>query len=528
MSRFNLSILLEESARRAPDHLAVVCGPARLSYRALQGAVCQVAAFLAARGIGPGDRVALTCPNLPWFPIVYHGILRSGAAVVPLNVLFKAREIAYHLRDARVRAHFCFEGSEQVPMLREAASAWAEVPECDLRVAITLDPAAASPLPGVPTLGACLHGQPAQFPAAPTLATDTAVLLYTSGTTGQPKGAELSHSNLLCNALLCRDLLRYTREDVNLIALPLFHSFGQTVQMNGGFFAGCTQVLLPRFDPVGALRAMQAERVTVFCGVPTMYWALMGHEPAPDLDLPAIAARLRLCVSGGAALPLEVLRGFEERFQAPILEGYGLSETSPVACFNQLDAPRKPGTIGTPVWGVDMRVVDEADRPLPPGQPGEVVIRGHNVMKGYFGRPEETAEVIRDGWLHTGDVGVVDEDGYFRIVDRLKDLIIRGGFNVYPREVEEVLLTHPALAQAAVIGVPDARVGEEIVAVVTLKPGASATPESLVAWARDILAAYKYPRQFHLVERLPLNATGKVLKRELRAAVSACQSSPQA
>ena len=516
MSTLNLSVILQEPARRAPSRTALVCGPARLSYGQLHALACQVAGGLAARGIGPGDRVALTCPNVPWFPAVYYGIVMSGAAVVPLNVLLKAREIAYHLRDARVRAHFCFEGSAQTPMAREATTAWAECPDCDTRVVITASPSAASPLEGVPTLGSFVQGQPATFLPAATASTDTAVILYTSGTTGQPKGAELTHGNLFCNAFLSRDLVGYTREDVNLIALPLFHSFGQTVQMNAGFLSGCTQVLVPRFEAGPVLKLMREEKVSIFCGVPTMYWALMGAPDVPATELDEIAARLKVCISGGAALPLEVLKGFEARFKVPVLEGYGLSETSPVACFNQLDAPRKPGTIGTPVWGVDMRVVDEAGLPCPAGTPGEVVIRGHNVMKGYFDRPEDTARAVRNGWLHTGDVGTVDEEGYFRIVDRLKDMIIRGGFNVYPREIEEVLLTHPSISQAAVIGVPDPRVGEEVKAVVVLKPGAETTPDALVAWCRETMATYKYPRVVELASALPLNATGKVLKRKLR------------
>jgi long-chain acyl-CoA synthetase len=341
---------------------------------------------------------------------------------------------------------------------------------------------------------------------------DTAVILYTSGTTGKPKGAELTHANLAINAQTkVETLIRLSADDVILGALPLFHSFGQTAAMNAGIMAGACLTLLPRFDPAKALQMMERDRVTVFLGVPTMYTAMLS---VPEGERPDTSS-LRICISGGASLPVEVLRAFEGQFGTKILEGYGLSETSPVASFNHPDRERKPGSIGTPIRDVQMAVVDEQGAELPAGEVGEIVIRGPNVMKGYWRRPDATAEAIRDGWFHSGDLAKVDEDGYFFIVDRKKDLIIRGGYNVYPREVEEVLYEHPAVAEAAVLAIPDAELGEEVGAAVALKAGAEATPDELQAYVKERIAAYKYPRRVWLVPELPKGPTGKILKREI-------------
>ncbi len=349
------------------------------------------------------------------------------------------------------------------------------------------------------------------------------MLLYTSGTTGQPKGAELTHANLLANVETCVEtLIQVDENDVILGALPLFHSFGQTCAMNVATKAGATLTLIPRFDPLKALQIIERDRVTVFEGVPTMYNAMLAVPEAArkDLDL----SSLRLCVSGGSALPGEVLREFDATFDCKILEGYGLSETSPVASFNHPDRERKVGSIGTPIRGVEMRVVGEEGQDLPAGEVGEIVIRGHNVMKGYWRKPEATASVMRDGWFHSGDLAKVDEDGYFFIVDRKKDMIIRGGYNVYPREIEEVLYEHPAVAEAAVVGIADVTLGEEVGAAVALKAGAEASPEELQAFVKERVAAYKYPRHVWLVPELPKGPTGKILKREIEAPAAAARA----
>ena len=513
----NLAVLLEDSARTVPDRDAVACGAARLTYAELDAAASRVAAGLAARGIGPGDQVALSCPNLPHFPIVYYGILKAGATVVPLNVLLTEREIAYHLEDSAAKAYFCFEGTPELPLGKAGLAAYRRTAGCEHFVVLTADPAATSPAPDTETLAEFTHRQPDAFISAATAETDTAVILYTSGTTGQPKGAELTHSNMVQNALLANRLFGLHPHDVHLIVLPLFHSFGQTVQLNAGFATGATVVLLPRFDAGQALALMEREQVTFFAGVPTMYHALLHCEDAPDIE--AIAARLRVAVSGGAALPAELMRRFEERFGVPILEGYGLSETSPVATFNRVDRPRRPGSVGLPVWGVQVKIIASGGAEAPQGEPGEVAIRGHNVMKGYFRRPEATAEVTDShGWFRTGDVGTRDADGYLYIVDRKKDMIIRGGFNVYPRELEEVLLTHPGVSLAAVIGVPHPSHGEEVKAFIVRAPGAAITEAELIAWCKQTMAAYKYPRIVEFRDSLPMTATGKILKRELAGA----------
>ncbi len=338
------------------------------------------------------------------------------------------------------------------------------------------------------------------------------MILYTSGTTGQPKGAELTHFNLSTNVeVLCTDLMELTPDDVIFGGLPLFHSFGQTCTLNAAITSGATLSLLPRFDPTQALQLLAGHRATVFAGVPTMYGALLAHPDRRSYDVSA----LRVCVSGGSAMPVEVLRGFEEAFGCKVLEGYGLSETSPVASFNHPDRDRKPGSIGTPIRGVQMRVVDDQGRDVPQGEVGEIVIRGDNIMKGYWQRPQETAAAIPDGWFRSGDMGRIDEDGYFAIVDRKKDLIIRGGYNVYPREVEEVLYEHPAVAEAAVIGVADAQLGEEVAAAVALKPGATVDPDELRDHVKSLVAAYKYPRKVWIVDELPKGPTGKILKRAI-------------
>ena len=524
----NLAVLLEDSARNVPDRVAVACGPARLTYAELDAEASQVAGALAARGIGPGDRVALSCPNLPCFPVVYYGILKAGATVVPLNILLTEREIAYHLQDAAARAYFCFEGTAELPVGRAGRAAFDRTGSCEHFVLLTARPDAASPSPGTETLAGFTHRQPAAFTSAATSETDTAVILYTSGTTGQPKGAELTHSNVVHNALLANRLFDVHPHDVHLLVLPLFHSFGQIVQMNAGFAARATIVLLPRFDAATVLELMQAGQVTLFAGVPTMYHALLNCQETGRFDTGKIAARMRVAVSGGAALPMEVMRRFEERFGVPILEGYGLSETSPVATFNRLDRPRRPGSVGLPVWGVQVRIIRDDGSAAGDGEPGEIAIRGHNVMKGYFGRPEATAQAIdRDGWFRTGDIGTRDADGYLYVVDRKKDMIIRGGFNVYPRELEEVLLTHPAVSLAAVTGVPHPSHGEEVKAFVVRAPGAELTQAGLIAWCKQNMAAYKYPRLVEFRGSLPMTATGKILKRELAQQAQPQQAQPQ-
>jgi long-chain acyl-CoA synthetase len=492
----NLSSFLEHSAAAHPDHPAIRLDDFTLSYAELREAAGQLNTLLAAAGVQPGDRVGIMLPNVPAFPIAFYGALAAGAVVVPMNPLFKSREVGYYLSDSGAKVLIAWHA-----VAGEAAKGAADA-GTEVLVAETAD--LAGLLAGhAPAAGVSSRGD-----------TDDAVILYTSGTTGKPKGAQLTHANMTSNAeVVARTLLQNGADDVTMGCLPLFHVFGLTCGLNATVAAGGTLTLLPRFDGAKALEIIKRDAVTIFEGVPTMYAAML-HSPDGD---PAQAATLRTCISGGASLPLEILRGFEEKFGCVILEGYGLSETSPVASFNLPDRERKPGSIGVPVENVQMRLVDENGAPSPAGDIGEIAIKGPNVMKGYLGKPEATAEAITDGWFRTGDLARMDADGYFYIVDRKKDLIIRGGYNVYPREIEEVLHEHPAVAEVAVIGIPHPDLGEEIGAAVALKPGASATPDELRAFARDKVAAYKYPRQVWLVDELPKGPTGKILRREVKA-----------
>ncbi len=475
------------------DRPAVKLDDALLSYAQLDAAAARAAALLRSHGVGPGDRVGLQLPNVPYFPIVYFGALRLGAVVVPMNPLLKAREVAYALGDSGARvlvAWHAFAGEARGGAEQARA-------EC-----ILVKPGEFEPL---------------LFAAEPVAQTaeradgDPAVIVYTSGTTGAPKGATLTHANLAAGARVGRDLVDAGPDSVTVATLPLFHVFGMSSIMNVSMLAGGLLTLVPRFEPGKVLEVIERDRATTFGGVPTMYGALLHHPERERFDV----STLRLCVSGGASLPVEVLRGFDEAFGCKVLEGYGLSETTGMASFNPPDRERKPGSIGVPIGGTEMRVVDDDGNALPAGERGEIVMRGPFVMSGYWNREEATAEAMRDGWFHTGDIAVVDEDGYFFIVDRKKDLIIRGGYNVYPRELEELLYEHPAVLEAAVLGFAHESLGEEVAAVVVLKDGASAQPEELREYLKQRVAAYKYPRVVTIVDELPKGPTGKILKREI-------------
>ena len=512
----NLAVFLENSARDIPEHPAVIFGDRQFTYAEIDAVASRIGSALVKEGIAPGDRVALSCLNLPYFPIVYYAILKAGAVVVPLNVLLKRDEVAYHLRDSGAKAYFCFEGTPELPLGEEGLAGFQDTPGCEKMWVISADPGQAECM-GQPTLLPLIGAGDPEFRAVPTAPGDTAVILYTSGTTGQPKGAELTHSNIVMNCMVMKDIGDMRPEDVVMIVLPLFHSFGQTCQMNAGFCMGNTLVLMPRFDPGPVLEAMLEHKVSVFAGVPTMYWGLLEHK-GPEMERAGeIAETLRLGMSGGSAMPVEIMNNFDERFKVKILEGYGLSETSPVATFSRPDRPRKPGSVGLPIWGVEVGIVNPEGEFLKTGEEGEIVIKGHNIMKGYYNRPEATANAInKDGWFHSGDVGRLDEDGYLTIVDRVKDMIIRGGYNVYPRELEELIVTHPEVSLVAVVGVPDNKLGEEVKAYVIPADGATLQEDELVAWCRERMAAYKYPRQVEFRKELPMTATGKILKRELR------------
>lgn len=502
-ARCSVAAILDESARRYPDRTALVLGETRLTYAQVWHQARAYAAVMRDRGIGPGSRVGLLLPNIPQFVFSYYGALSLGAAVVPVHALLRADEIAYALQDSG-----CSLLVTAAPLLGEAAKG-AEI--AGVPVLSTLD-GGDSDVERIDVLAQTAEPVATYLAREPQ---DEAVVLYTSGTTGKPKGAVLTHDNILWNVTtIAFDTIQMRSDDVLLGVLPLFHSFGQTVVMNGGFRAGAAVVLMPRFDGPAALQLLVDEGVTVFAGVPTMYVGLL--EAARHSDL---KPQLRVAVSGGAAIAVATIEKVKEVFGVDIYEGYGLSETSPVATFNQAHYGRKVGSIGCPIWGIQVCIakadVEGAIEEVPQGETGEICIRGSNIFNGYLNKPEATQAVMVDGWFRSGDLGYVDEDGFIFIVDRKKDLIIRGGFNVYPREVEEVMAQHPHVVQVAVVGLPDETYGEEICAVVVAAPGTQLDPEELAEWTRERVGRHKYPRSVRVVDSLPLGPSGKILKREI-------------
>ncbi len=508
----NLASLVQNSCRYFSNETALIQDGSRLTYGELAGRVEAFAHHLRKLGVRRGDKVALLLPNKPSFTVAYFGILHAGATVVPISFLSVAREISYLLKDSEAVALVAWRAYES-----QARQGFVDAGSAQhlLIADESKGPLCIVDGPPVDPLGRC--------EMAATGPEDSAVILYTSGTTGEPKGAELTHFNMYSNAQYSAERMLWTRTEfrtlgpgnVTLAALPLFHSFGQTCNQNATIFAGGAITYLERFDPKSALEIMARDRVTLFAGVPTMYFQLLNFADAEKYDLRS----LKYCCSGGAAMPIDVMRSFDERYGVQILEGYGLSETSPVATFNVLWKPRKPGSIGEPIFGVEVKIFDTEDREVPVGESGEVVIRGYNIMKGYYRRPEATQKAFASGWFHSGDIGRMDEDGYFYIVDRKKDMIIRGGFNVYPREVEEVLYTHPAVREAAVVGVPSPEYGEEVKAYVSLKvdpAGQRTTTDDLLKFCKQNISASKYPRLYEILPDLPKGPTGKILRKNLR------------
>ena len=501
----NLATILRESARSRPDKVALIIGAARMTYAELDAASDRFATGLARRGLVAGDAVALQLPNLPQFVVAYFGTLKAGCVAVPVNPLYKAGEVGYVLGHSGARLMVTWAGS-----VEEAAKGAADAGVQELFVV-------AAPGIPLPSVYRPYEQLLAAAPASPLLHQtepgDVAVVVYTAGTTGRPKGAELTHFQLLMNSDTPGRLFGVRDDDIVLAALPLFHVFGLSSILDVCVRFAATMTLVPRFDAGAVLEVIQRDRVTVFEGVPAMYVAVLNH---PDLDRYDLSS-VRVGVSGGAAIPAEVLDAFERRFGVVILEGYGMSETAATTTFNPSADERRVYSIGKPIWGVEVEIRDDAGHVLPPGRDhvGELVVRGVNVMRGYRGDPVATARTVVDGWLHTGDLGYVDHDGFFFVVDRKDDLIIRGGYNVYPREVEDVLYRHPAVAEAAVVGVPDDRLGQEVKAVVVLRDGRRASAAELIEYVKERLASYKYPRSVEFRESMPKNAANKIVKREL-------------
>lgn len=499
----NLPDSLREVAIKSREKIAYYFMDKPTTYEELNVSVNRFASGLAKSGVKKDDHVALLLGNSPHFFISLYGIMRLGATAIPINPTYTPAEIAYILKDGDVKAVIALD--KLIPHIEKLKAAAPEIEHyiiCETGSELNTD---------LETFSGILQSGEADFISAPVKSDDTAVILYTSGTTGKPKGAMLTHKNLYSNARDIRDYLNMDSEDTVITTLPMFHVFSLTVALNAPLISGSTLIVIPKFSPKEIFRVAKKFKATIFAGVPTMYNFLYQY---PESD-PDDFSTMRLCISGGASMPVALLKNFEEKFHVMISEGYGLSEASPVTCFNPLDKPRKPGSIGTSIVNVENKVVDESGNELPPGEVGELAVRGPNVMKGYYNMPEETSAAIRDGWLYTGDLAKMDEEGYLYIVDRKKDLIIVGGYNVYPREVEEVLYGHPDVLEAAVIGVPDADLGEAVKAFIVAKDKSLEKVE-LHQYLSERLAQYKLPKSIEFLEELPKNSTGKIMKRELK------------
>lgn len=511
---FNLATILQESARTQPSAPLAYINDRVISYAELDAESNKVAAGLLATGLVHGDRVAVQLGNIPEFLLSYFGILKAGMVMVPLNPMLRPREIAYHLADSASAAFITADAE-----LDRAAMPAAETPGAAEPQIFVVGNEVGS-FRNFSDLLEPVSSKIKSHSKAATNAQDTAVIIYTSGTTGKPKGAELTHFQLYMNCTVSGELVGYTPEATALAVLPLFHIFGLSSVLNAAVRFGSAVALVPRFKADTVLSVIESHRVAIFPGVPTMFASLL-HADSSAYDL----SSLRRCISGGSAMPEEVLRGFETKFPSTvILEGYGSSESASVVTFNVSESKRKTLSIGMPIWGVNVRLVDSSGSVIPTDSlhtghdhVGELQFSGHNVMKGYFGKPAETNQALKDGWFSTGDLGYRDTDGYYFLVDRKKDLVIRGGYNVYSREVEEILYEHPAVAEAAVIGRPHPVLGEEVCAVISLVTGSNATAQEIVDFAKERLAPYKYPREIEFLEVLPKGPSGKILKRELRA-----------
>lgn len=503
----NLSDCVELPAQRFPEREAVVDVGLTLTFAQLLAYTGKVAAYLLATGLQPGERVVLLLPNTLHFPIIYHGLLRAGGVVIPLNPLQTAPELTYIFSDCRPRHVFVWESLAETARTARDAGA----PDARLTV-IEAGREPGDPGPDHSFLREMAGSKPitARVERAPE---DVAVIMYTAAYAGFPMGAQLTHANVFQNAQTVADRsLHYTPDDRCLAALPLFHSFGQVVMMNAALLSGATVVLMARFDAGKTLELIAEQGITVAGFVPTMVHFLLAQKSDRSHDL----SSLRLALAGGAAMPMAYFDAFRQRFGRTLLEGYGLTETSPAVSFNRSLEANRPGSVGLPIWGCDVAIVDEDNQPLPPGVVGEVIVRGPNVMKGYLNQPEATAATIRDGWLHTGDWGSLDEDGYLYLHGLKKDMLIRAGLNVYPREVERVLESHPAVREAAVVGTPDPVRGEEAVAFVVPEDPFEELEKELKAWCRQHLAGYKCPRHITFCDALPRNEHGTLNKGLLR------------
>ncbi|ELK45259.1 UNVERIFIED_CONTAM: fatty acid--CoA ligase family protein [Halobacillus marinus] len=505
----NLSEQLSLTAGRQPESDAYIFQGKRVSYQEFDSSVTKFAGALSQLGYGSGDHIALVSGNSPLFMIGLYGSLRAGATVIPINPTYTVDEMSYILKNGDVKAVITMDILlEQFEYMDESLDI---LHYFAADTGSGIDHSASSLSEKMKSFTSVVAGGDPLFEGPPLNEEDVGVILYTSGTTGKPKGAMLTHRNLYSNAIDVADYLAINAEDRVIATLPMFHVFCLTVSLNAPLMNGGTVLVVPKFSPQEVFAVAEEHKATVFAGVPTMYNYLLqtgaGQEPT--------FRHMRLCISGGSSMPVSLLQSFEERFEVRISEGYGLSEASPVTAFNPLDRPRKPGSIGMNIKNVVNKIVDELGEEVDTGEVGELVVQGPNVMKGYYKLPEETAVTIRDGWLYTGDMARMDEDGYIYIVDRKKDMIIVGGYNVYPREVEEVLYHHEDITEAAVVGAPDPEQGETVISFVVSK-NPLLTEDLLKNYCKEKLAKYKRPSRIEFMKELPKNTTGKILRRNLR------------
>ncbi|WP_335870106.1 fatty acid--CoA ligase family protein [Bacillus sp. 2205SS5-2] len=511
----NLSSRLEQTAKLQVDKPAFYFMDEATSYRELNGAVNKFANGLEQLGVQKGDHVALVLGNSPHFIIGMYAAMRLGATVIPVNPIYTPDEIGYILNNGDVKTVIMLD--LLLPLVEKMHHLLPKVENfilCESGQKEAEDLSKLSSYNKLKTFTSLLGGGQPIFEGPELLDDDVAVILYTSGTTGKPKGAMLTHRNIYSNAKDVGEYLKMTEDDRVITTLPMFHVFCLTVVLNAPLISGATLIIIPKFSPAEIFRVANKYEATVFAGVPTMYNFLYQYEAGKPTDF----SSLRISISGGSSLPIALLKNFEQKFNVMISEGYGLSEASPVTCFNPLNRPRKPGSIGTNILNMENKVVNELGDEVPVGEAGELIVRGPSVMKGYYKMPEETTATIKDGWLFTGDVATRDEDGYFYIVDRKKDMIIVGGYNVYPREVEEILYAHESIVEAAVFGVPDPNFGEAVRCFV-VKKDASLTEEAVMKYCQEHLAKYKLPSSIDFIGELPKNTTGKILRRALKQQV---------
>ncbi|PIC98547.1 fatty acid--CoA ligase family protein [Sporosarcina sp. P29] len=511
----NLVSSVQQTAQTKPSKIAYHFMGKNTTYAEFDMSVSMFANALQNLGVNKGDKVAFLLGNTPHYLISLYATMRIGATAVPINPLYTPDEISYILENSDAKAVIAID--QLLPLVEVASQSF---PTIENYVVCEMSPDAAQKLAAlndavkakVHPFSMLIKKSKPMTEAVEVDENESAIILYTSGTTGHPKGAMLTHKNIYSNARDVGDYLGFSENDKIVATLPLFHVFALTVVANAPLVKGATILLEPRFSPGEIFDMIREQKATVFAGVPTMYNFLYQYPEGKTEDFESI----RLAISGGSSLPVSLLHDFEEKFDVRVSEGYGLSEASPVTCFNPLDRERVPGSIGTNIMNVENKVVDEMGEEVPDNEVGELIVRGPNVMKGYYKMPEETAAALRDGWLYTGDLARRDENGYFYIVDRKKDMIIVGGFNVYPREVEEVLFSHRDIVEAAVVGVPDANFGEEVQAYVVLKKGSDATEQSLHEFCAKRLVKYKVPKTIEFLDELPKNTTGKILRRSLK------------